>query len=65
MPGAVYIERKKNMTREVIGPREESICVILLNGHVVTLPSKYLFIAVDMYCSQLWLKNLLIAVGSD
>lgn len=53
------------MAREVIGPREESICVILLNGHVVTLPSKYLFIAVDMYCSQLWLKNLLIAVGSD
>lgn len=55
--------RWEGTASKVIGPREDSINVILLNA--VTMPSKYLFIAVDFYCPQLWSKNLLIAVGSD
>ena len=45
MPGAT-------LARKAIGSRRKPTDVVLLNGHIAKLPSKYLFLAIDLCCSQ-------------
>jgi hypothetical protein len=39
--------------------------VILLNGHIVKLPDKHLFIPIDLGFSQPWSKTTNFEVGSS
>lgn len=57
MPGAT-------LARKAIGSRRKPTDVVLLNGHIAKLPSKYLFLAIDLCCSQPWLAKLLIVLDS-
>lgn len=43
---------QKSMILEVIGPEEQPVTVILHNGYIVKLLSRYLFMPIDECCSQ-------------
>lgn len=45
---------------EVIGPGREPAVVILLDGHVIKLPSKYLFIPIDWDALSLGQRSFLL-----
>lgn len=54
---------QKPMAGEVIGPiGEKATAVVLINGHVLKLPS--IFALIDQWCSRPWSKRLLCAVGN-
>lgn len=46
-----------------IGPRGKPTDAVLLNDHIAKLPSKYLFLAIDLCSTQLWLAKLLWLVA--
>lgn len=52
------------MVWEAVGPRGESIDVVLLNDHVFKPPSKYFYLYLYYFCLVLTLGKPLIAEGS-
>lgn len=41
------LDKSPCMTQELIGPSREPTTIVLLNGHTVKLPCKYLFTPIE------------------
>lgn len=60
MPSTVNMV--KVMAMEAISSSGEPIDVVVLNVHIVRLPSKYMFVSTDVCHSQHWSEKLLVPV---
>ena len=50
------------MARDVTVSTREFTGIYFVNGHILKLLSKYLFVFIDLFCSQPWSEELLFAV---